>query len=141
MKFRRRELFGKFYDLIFEDLNAAQALLAVLIYKSVEQKRQNVVGTPPDFLPYASHHLSMLIGRELLKDAGLTAADLTHTNYADLTAALTEDGDRYYALAIDSLHAALVTCYGKRKVSLQQLAATFRRGDLLEMLSAGTSAA
>jgi len=30
----------------------------------------------------------------------------------------------------------LKACYGLREVSLQQLSATFRRGDLLEMLGA-----
>ena len=139
-KFRRRELFGRFYDLVFEGLNAAQALLATLIYKAVEERRKNDIDDQPDFLPYASHHLSMLIGRELLRDAGLPAPDVSHRSFSKLAASLTEDGDRYYALAINTLTAALVACYGDREVSLQQLAATFRRGDLLEMLSPEASA-
>ena len=82
----------------------------------------------------------MLIGRELLNDAALAVAEVSHRNFAELTAMLTEDGDRYYTLATDTLAGALVACYGNRDVSLQQLAATFRRGDLLEMLSPETSA-
>ena len=140
-KFRRREMFGRLYDLIFEDLNAAQALLAALIYRAVEERRKHEIDEPPDFLPYASHHLSMLIGRELLKDACLGTADVSHRNFGNLAASLSDNGDRYYALAIGLLEAALVACYGNREVSLQQLAATFRRGDLLEMLSPDKSAA
>ncbi|MDE0039396.1 MAG: AIPR family protein [Gammaproteobacteria bacterium] len=139
-KFRRRELFGKLYDLVFEGLNAAQAILATLIYKGVEDRRKTEFDDEPDFLPYASLHLAMLIGRELLGDAGLAVADVSHRNFTELTASLTEDGDRYYALALDALETALVACYGDREVSLQQLAATFRRGDLLEMLSPETPA-
>lgn len=138
-KFRRRELFGKFYDLIFDGLNAAQAVLAALIFKGVEDRRRAGVGDVPDFLPYASHHLAMLIGWELLGDEGIAAGNISHTNFAKLKATLTGDDDRYYALAIDTLAGALASCYGNRDVSLQQLAATFRRGDLLEMLSPGTS--
>ena len=64
-KFRRREHFGKLYDTIFKDLNAAQALLATLIFRMVERRRREGMEAPPDFLPYASHHLAMVIGREL----------------------------------------------------------------------------
>ena len=39
-----------------------------------------------------------------------------------------------HADAIERIRAAIVACYGERTVSLQQLAATFRRGDLLELL-------
>ena len=139
-KFRRRDLFGKLYDLVFTDLNAAQALLAALIYRLVEGQRRDEADLA-DFLPYASHHLSMLVGRELLSDAGITAADVSHRNFERLAAALNTAGDRYYLLAMASLTNALVACYGDREVSLQQLAATFRRGDLLEMLPASRPAA
>ena len=100
----------------------------------VENRRKSVVNHAPDHLPYASFHLAMLVGRELLKDAGLRAEDVSHRNFGKLATSLTEDGDRYYTLALETLGAALVSCYGDRTVSLQQLAATFRRGDLLEML-------
>ena len=62
--------------------------------------------------------------------------DVSHRSFARLQDALTGDGDRFYALAMDALAEALRACYGDREVSLQQLAATFRRGDLLEMLDA-----
>ena len=61
-------------------------------------------------------------------------ADISHRNFAALSATLKDQGDRYYGLATESLQSALARCYGDRTVSLQQLAATFRRGDLLEML-------
>ena len=132
-KFRRRELFGKLYDLIFKDLNAAQALLAALIFKAVEERRKNG-DKSTDFLPYASHHLSMLVGRAILTDARIATPDVSHRNFGDLSEALKANIDLYYARAVESLRSAIATCYGDRDVSLQQLAATFRRGDLLEML-------
>lgn len=40
-----------------------------------------------------------------------------------------------HADAVQALENALTACYGDRDVLLQQLSATFRRGDLLEMLN------
>ncbi len=139
-KFRRREHFGKLYDTIFRNLNAAQALIATHIYRMVERRRREGMEEPPDFLPYASHHLAMVIGRELRRETRLEVSEVSHRNYADLKAALDDNEDRYHALAIESVSEALRACYGDRDVSLQQLAATFRRGDLLEMLNANGAA-
>ena len=135
-KFRRPEHFGRLYDLIFQDLNAAQALIATLIYRAVERRRKDGAGVPPDYVAYASHHLAMMIGREMLGDLSLTVEEVSHRSFTQIRDALIAGGDRYYALAMDALAGALRACYGDREVSLQQLAATFRRGDLLEMLDA-----
>ena len=139
-KFRRGEHFGKLYDLIFKELNAAQALIATRIYRMVERRRREGGEETPEFLPYASHHLAMVIGRELRRELRLAVLDISHRNFAALKAALDDDGDHYYSRAVESLSDALRACYGDRHVSLQQLAATFRRGDLLEMLNANGSA-
>lgn len=133
-KFRRREHFGKLYDDIFKDLNAAQALIATLIHRAVERKRKNGAENLPDFLPYASHHLAMMVGREILSDLQLDLGDISHRTFATVRTALEDLDIRYYPLALSSVESALLACYGDRPVSLQQLAATFRRGDLLEML-------
>ena len=139
-KFRRREHFGKLYDTIFRDLNAAQALLATLIYRMVERRRREGMAEPPDFLPYASHHLAMVIGRELRTEPLLAVDEISHRNFATMKDALDGDGDRYYSLAVESLGTALRAYYGERPVSLQQLAGTFRSGGFLEMLNANGAA-
>ena len=134
-KFRRKEHFGKLYEVIFTDINPAQALLAVLIFREVENERKRpTTETPPDFLPYASHYIAMLIGRKLLSDQNTTPAQISHRNVRDILQAFKDNQARYYEDAIESLKEALRACYGKRGVSLQQLSATFRRGDLMEML-------
>ena len=134
-KFRRREHFGKLYGAIFRDLNAAQALLATLIFRMVERRRREGMEAPPNFLPYASHHLAMLIGRELRGEQSLALAEVSHRNFAIMRDALDVDGDRYYVLSVESLDDALRAHYGGRDVSLQQLAGTFRSGGFLEMLN------
>lgn len=134
-KFLRREHFGKLYGDIFGGLNAAQAVLAVLIFRDVENERRRPSQQhPPEFLPYASHYLSMLIGKRLLQDAGIALEGLTHRNFADVLASYQQQREAYYRQASDDIAAALTYTYGDRAVSLQQLSATFRRGDLLEAL-------
>ena len=135
-KFRRKEHFGKLYDAIFKELNAAQALLATLIFRHIENERKRPsINNPPDFLPYASHYISMLVGRKLLTDKNLQISDVSHRNFNDMHDTFEEQKTEYYRNSIDDITKALKQCYGDRHISLQQLSATFRRGDLIEMLA------
>lgn len=134
-KFRRRDHFGKLYDAIFTNLNAAQALLAVRIFRAVENERKRpTCHAHAEFLPYASHYLSMLIGRRLLDDMGMALSAVSHRNIRDILTHFEERHSAYHARAVHDVQRALQSCYGERSISLQQLSATFRRGDLLEML-------
>lgn len=137
-KFRRREHFGKLYGDIFNDLNAAQAILAVLIFRDVENERKRPsTATPPPFMPYASHYISMLVGRQLLLDHEIGLQNISHRTFAELLEHLQINQTNYHDQAVASITQALQKCYGDREISLQQLSATFRRGDLLEMLEVG----
>ncbi len=134
-KFRRKEHFGKLYTTIFDTINAAQAVLAVMIFRYVENERKRPTAeNPPDFLPYASHYLAMLLGRQLLARQEITVDDISHRNFQELFTAFEENRENYYQESIDQVQHALHTFYGQREISLQQLSATFRRGDLMEML-------
>jgi len=135
-KFRRKEHFGKLYQEIFYDLNAAQALLAVMIFRAVENERKRPTqANPTEFLPYASHYISMLIGRNLLSDQGIAFSEISHRTIKALVDAFDSQQYQYHQNAITEIEKALSACYGERHISLQQLSATFRRGDLLEMLN------
>jgi len=136
-KFRRKEHFGKLYEDIFQNLNAAQALLAVLIFRAVENERKRpTTSTPSEFLPYGSHYISMLVGRNLLMDQETTFDEVTHRNFQAILKAFDNNKSKYHAGAVQAVKDALKACYGDREISLQQLSATFRRGDLLETLGA-----
>ena len=76
----------------------------------------------------------MLVGQKLLEEEGLTLSQLSHRNVNALIASL--DAKRLLLMddSAKTLERALKACYGDREISLQQLSATFRRGDLLEML-------
>jgi hypothetical protein len=138
-KFRRKEHFGKLYEDIFKDLNAAQALLAVLIFRTVENERKRPTSPyPPNYLPYASHYISMLIGKKILADMQVSLPEVSHRNFRELFQKFAGNQVEYHERAVDDVGKALKSCYGDREISLQQLSATFRRGDLLEMLATDT---
>ncbi len=134
-KFRRKEHFGKLYEDIFRNLNAAQAVLAVLIFRAAENERKRPTSsTPPDFMPYASHYISMLMGRKLLADMKFELMEVSHRNFHEILKRFEDNQTKYHADTVEEVRDALTDCYGNREISLQQLSATFRRGDLLETL-------
>lgn len=135
-KLKRRELFGVYYQQVFAGLNAAQAVLAVLVFRAVENERKRPVifTEPPLFLPYASHFMAMLAGQRLLQLNQLKVEQVDHKTFAGLAARLEADKVALLNWAANKIASALSAIYGERDISLQQLSATFRRGDLLEFL-------
>ncbi|MER2512258.1 MAG: hypothetical protein ABTQ25_07555, partial [Nitrosomonas ureae] len=89
---------------------------------------------PPDFLPYASHYISMLIGRNLIKDLNIKFREISHQNFNIIIERFENNQSNYHTEAREYIEQALKDLYGDREISLQQLSATFRRGDLLESL-------
>lgn len=59
---------------------------------------------------------------------------LSHRNFSTILQEFDQNKAQYHTEAIQAVEDALKACYGDRPISLQQLSATFRRGDLLEML-------
>jgi len=109
--------------------------LAVLIFRFVENLRKRPEDDkPPEFLPYASHYIAMVVGEIFLHSHNKGIADVNHRNFKELTVSFEEKKRDLYKLAITMISAALKNLYGERIISLQQLSATFRRGDLLEYI-------
>ena len=134
-KFMRKELFGKFYDIVFNELNAAQAIVANLIFRFVENERKRPSILKKDFLPYSGHYLAMRIGVLLLSTKNIEIRDLTHQNFKEVMEILESEKVNFYKRAIDDVETVLSRFYASRdQLSLQQLSATFRRGDLIEEL-------
>lgn len=135
-KFFTREHFGKLYETIFSnDLNGAQAVIATLIYRIAENKRKRPPDRAPPFIRYASCFISMQMGKYLLKDLECGVAGLTHLNYEIAKQLVEEKGEDYFSQAVSDVETALQMLYGEAEVSLQQLSATFRRGDLIGKLN------
>jgi hypothetical protein len=135
-KFLTREHFGKLYEIVFtDDLNGVQAIIASLIYRIPEARRRRISTEDPSYVRYASAFIAMMMGTYLLTDLECNLGDLTHKNFGQATLLIEQKGPDYFNRAIDAIGMALEQLYGSQEISLQQLSATFRRGDLIEKLT------
>ncbi|NVB40279.1 AIPR family protein [Pseudenhygromyxa sp. WMMC2535] len=135
-KFYSREHFGKLYAQIFrDDLSAEQVALAVLIYRKADSRRRRPLSTDPEHVRYASAFIAMQMGRRILAKIGPVALGaLTRQVYERARAELEQRGDEHFDASVLDISSALKSLYGDRSLSLQQLSATFRRGDLINRL-------
>jgi hypothetical protein len=134
-KFFAREHFGKLYHEIFTpDLNGAQVVTAVIIYRFAESKRKRLPEDAEPFISYASCFIAMQMGKHLLHDLGTELPGLNHRNYSHAKELIEKNGETYFQKASLEIRQALDSLYGGTEISIQQLSATFRRGDLIEKL-------
>jgi hypothetical protein len=76
----------------------------------------------------------MQMGKYLLSDLGHDVNKLNHTNFIEAKSLVEQHSEDYYKRATNDIKKALQKLYCEPEVSLQQLSATFRRGDLIEKL-------
>ncbi len=138
-KFLTREHFGKLYSKIFtSDLNGAQTIIAVLLYRIAENRRKRPQQGDPDHVRYASCFIAMQMGKRLLKDLDIDLLRLDHRNFSQAKSLVEERGAAYFNDAVQDVTKALDSLYGSQAISMQQLSATFRRGDLIDRLRKAT---
>jgi hypothetical protein len=137
-KFFTREHFGKLYKFIFtEQLNGSQVILAVRLYRISENRRKRPKVNDPKFIRYASCFIAMQMGKRLLRDMKKSLEQITHYSFQDAEQLIEEHGEAYFDASVQDISEALSNLYKTKEqdISLQQLSATFRRGDLIEKLS------
>ena len=135
-RFRGRQHFGALYDTIFtKDLNGAQAVIAALLHRHAENRRKRPPDDAPDFLAYGSRFIAMLMGRYLLEEMGITRNQLDHRNFDRARTLVERKSADFVSRAEKDISAALEPLFHGRDRTLQRLSATFRREDLIEMLS------
>jgi len=134
-KFFAREHFGKLYDKIFTDaLNGAQVVSASLLYRIAENHRRRPHPTDPDFVRYASCFIAMQMGKKLLESLGIGLDGLDHRTFERAKKWVEANGEACFKQSCQDIQNALKSLYGQHEISMQQLSATFRRGDLIEKL-------
>ena len=105
------------------------------LYRIAENRRKRPEEADPIFVRYASCFIAMQMGRRLISDLGLADMDgISHLNFKEASNLIASNGDKYYSDSLNDIRQALSDLYGGQDVSLQQLSATFRRGDLIERL-------
>ncbi len=136
-KFKRTELFGKFYEDTFKDLNGAQAILATLIYRYCDnQRRKYDLYESYPHLPYSNYFMAMIIGELVLSDRKISLPQLTHLNFLAVKQHFEDNKEVLFERANTILNDALKHFYpdGIEQVELRRLSAVFRRGELLEYI-------
>ena len=134
-RFRGREHFGALYETIFNrNLNGAQAIIAALLLRHVENRRKRPPPDAPDFLAYGSRFIAMLMGDCLLSEMNIQLEGLDHQNFA-LARDLVEQKSDSYALRAERLiEEELRPLFSApEERTLQRLSATFRRADLIDI--------
>lgn len=134
-RFLTRAHFGKLYETIFtEQLNGAQTIIAVLLHRLADQRRRRPAEDDPLCVRYAACFIAMQMGRRLLAELGISLAALDHRHFAQAKTLLESKAQIYFDASVADVERALAQLYGGQPVSLQQLAATFRRGDVIDTL-------
>lgn len=135
-RFRGREHFGALYDTIFTaELNGAQAVIAALLHRQAENRRKRSPDGALDFLAYGSRFIAMIMGRYLLEEMGITLDRLDHQNFNQARSLVEQRSGDYMSRAEENIAEALNSLFNGRERTLQRLSATFRRADLVEMLT------
>ena len=134
-KMKRNELFGKFYNEVFDGLNAAQLVMAVLIFRfcDSQRKKKSLLEQYPH-ISYSNYFLSMLMGREMLSRLNIQLKELNHRTFEDAKTLFDQQKDELFSFANNRLIESLNSLYttGYQHLELRRLSAVFRRGDLLE---------
>jgi hypothetical protein len=133
-KYKRAELFGKYYDKIFTELNASQTIIAVLIFRFCDnqRRRESLIEIYPH-LSYSYHLMAMLIGRLLLKAHQLSLPQLTHKNFENLKIYFDANKDVLFEKSNQIVLNVLEQQYGSAasNIELRKLAATFRKNETI----------
>ena len=133
-KFKRKELFGSLYNDVFKPApNAAQVVIAVLIYRFCDNQRRKITLIEEfPHVPYSNYFLSMIIGKLLLLKTQIKIEQLTHKNFDQVKNYFEDNKEELFVQANTILEEALNNLYKEnyKKLDMLRLSAAFRRGDL-----------
>jgi hypothetical protein len=136
-KFKKNELFGAFYPDVFTNINAAQLIIAVLIYRFCDtQRKKSSLRDVYPHIPYSNYFMAMITGDLLLSDLTLALDKLIHTEFENVKTYFETNKDNLFDRANEKLVNALTQLYpnGYETIDKIRLSATFRRGDLMSYL-------
>ena len=139
-RYKKSELFGDYYEHIFKDLNAAQLILAVLIFRASDNNRKKI-SSNEDFeyvKSYSNHFIACIVGEKILRDLNLTLPELTHREFERARMHFESSKEALLSFAermiIDILYDYFHVTKEEGLVGIdgRTMAAAFRRFDILE---------
>jgi hypothetical protein len=133
-KYKRTDLFGRYYDTIFKDINASQVIIAVLVFRYCDnQRRREALIAQYPHLPYSNYLMAMLLGQLLLKANNLRLENLTHKNFQMVKTYFEQHKEHLFDKANQIIIDILQKEYGNAytTIELRKLAATFRKNEMI----------
>ena len=135
-KHKKNEFFSTYYEKIFDNLNAAQMIVAVLIFRYCDNNRRKPSDDPEIQAQraYSQYFIAMLMGRQLLLKANISLQQLTHRNFTEIRDLFENNKEVIYSNSegylLDCLHKYL----GEELNGIdgRTIAASFRRFDIVE---------
>lgn len=135
-KYKRNEFFDKYYNEIFNNLNAAQMIMAVLIFRYCDscRKRESKNAEIQAQRPFSQYFLSYMIGSRLLENQNISLDALTHINFEQVRNSFELNKESFYAEEEIRLVQILKKYFNQENIQNidgRTMAAAFRRFDLL----------
>jgi hypothetical protein len=135
-KYKKSEFFNIYYNDIFNELNGAQMIIAVLIYRMCDNYRKKL--SPDKNIqaqrPYSQYLLSSLVGKILLSGLGISIQKLSHVNFLEVKTYFENNHDAIYEKAEKHLVSNLEKYFSDQlfEIDGRSMAAAFRRFDFVE---------
>ena len=139
-KYKKTELFGLYYDRIFTNLNAAQMIIAVMIFRYCDANRKKNTEIPAirTIRSYSNYFLACVIGQRLLRENNLKLEQLSHKNFTEVKDHLEKNKESLIVWAenkmVDILRDYFSLSEGDslEDIDGRTMAAAFRRFDIVE---------
>jgi len=136
-KYKKSEFFNVYYNEIFDDLNAAQMIIAVLIFRMCDSYRKKI-SSDQDIQAqrsYSHYLIAAIIGIKVLAHFGINIQQITHKNFFEIKEYFDTNRDDLYDDAERHLLDHLERYFGIESledIDGRRMAATFRRFDFVE---------
>ena len=135
-KYKKSEFFDKYYEEIFNNLNASQMIMAVLIFRYCDSRRkQNSSDAEIQAqIPFSQYFLAYMMGKRLLDKLRIPLDKLMHNNFEQVKACFEENKEMFYQEEEQKLIEILKNYFNQdnlENIDGRTMAAAFRRFDIL----------
>lgn len=136
-KYKRNEFFDKYYSIIFDGLNAAQMVVAVLIFRYCDNNRKKESGQEGirEHRLYSQYFMAYMVGKQILRYFRISLRELTHVNFNEIRDYFEQNKEQTYRKAEAAMVDILKDYFNRDKLSEidgRTMAAAFRRFDIME---------
>ena len=139
-RYKKSEMFGGYYKTIFDNLNAAQMIIAVIIFRYCDAVRKRISEDKDinSMRSYDNYFISCMVGTRLLHDLSIDVDKLTHANFEMVKSYFDAEKVSLVTWAEEKLKSVLEEYFhlgegsSLSEIDGRTMAAAFRRFDIVE---------